>query len=280
MWRRATSGRAGVIATLALLACVREQASVTPEPSATSEPEPIAEPPPAGVCGTRTQRFADYAWIPDDSRLTTAIVRGDPELPEALRMLARMADDPQVQLPIHAAIDYRNLSLQLAGLERVFATVELDPGELIELHSPEGDVVWLWPSDCPTATLATRALDRFAVLVRVDFANPGVRVGDGSLEQFPFDLVLMRERFVALAPLGRGARIGAWLSSLRDDEDGPGVALASIEPAAIRSVLSGPALLTRPLEESETGAAPISARHRRIRATASAWHDDSNKREI
>jgi hypothetical protein len=258
---------------LALLGCPRGEPTVAPEPSAeTSEPQPSQHPPaPAGLCGTPAQRFADYEWIPDDSRLTTSIARGDPELPDALHVLASMADDERNQLPIRAAMDYRNLSLQLAGLERVFATVELDPGELVELHSPDGDVVWSWPSDCPTATLATRALDRFAVLVRVDFGNPGVRLGEGSLERFPFDLVLVRERFVALAPLGRGARVGAWLtaSAIRSDEDGPGVALASIEAAPIRSVLSGPALLSG----SGVPAPTIVGRHRTIRATASGWFD-------
>lgn len=271
---RWSSVRACVMAMLAaaLLGCLRSEATVTPpEPEPPiAETEPSTDPPaPVGVCGTVGQRFGDYAWIPADSRLTTSILRGDPELADALRMLARMADDPAVQLPIRAAIDYRNLGVQLAGLERVIATVEADPGELVELHSPDGDVVWLWPSDCPTATLATRALDRFAVLIRVDFGNPGVRIGEGSIEQFPFDLVLVHERVIALAPLGRGARVGAWLTGSRDDDDGPGVALAGIEPAPIRSVLSGPALLAGP----DVASAPSSDRHRKIRATGSSCQD-------
>lgn len=275
---RSTGVRVGLLAALAL-ACERNDASVPPESAVQSSGatgEPVEDPPvPTGVCGTASQRFGDYAWIPDDSRLITAILRGDPELPGALQTLARMVEDPAVQLPIHAAIDYRNLGLQLAGLERTLATLELDPGELVELHSPDGEVVWLWPSDCPTATLATRALDRFAVLVRVDFEHPGVRIGEGSLERFPFDLVLVRERIVALAPLGRGPAVSAWLSAARDDEDGPGVALANMQMAEIRSVLSGPALLTG--AESDTPAA--SGRHRKLRATASDWHDEADPPE-
>ncbi|HLT40885.1 MAG TPA: hypothetical protein VK034_31625, partial [Enhygromyxa sp.] len=246
--------------------------SVAPEPddSTTPTPDPGSEPSsPIGVCGTAGQHFGDYHWVPDDSRLTTSILRGDPQLADALRMLASAADDERMQLPIRAAIDYRHLGAQLAGLERVIASVELDPGELVELHGPDGDVVWLWPTDCPLATLATRTLDRFAVLIRADFGNPGVRIGEGSIEQFPFDLVLVRERFVALAPLGRGARIGEWLNGSAHDDDGPGVALAGIEPAPIRSVLSGPALLAGP----ELDRSPTSGRHRRIRATASACYD-------
>jgi hypothetical protein len=272
MAARRTNERTWVLPllALALLGCPRpeEQVSVTPEPEVEPPPAPV------GVCGSKAMRFADYEWIPTDSRLTNAILRDDPELPDALRMLASMAADEHTQLPIHAAMDYRNLGLQLAGLERVLASVELDPGELVELHSPDGDVVWLWPSDCPTATLATRVLDRFEVLMRVDFDNPGVRLGDGSLERFPFDLVLMRERVVVLAPLGRGARVSTWLSepfSRPGDDDGPGIALASIELAPIRSVLSGPALL------SGSNAPPSADRHRKIRVTASAWHDGTTE---
>jgi hypothetical protein len=255
------------VLALALLGCPREEVSVTPEPATTNTDPPA----PVGVCGSEGQRFPDYEWIPTDSRLTTSIIRDDPELPDALRMLASMGADEHTGLPIHAAMEFRNLGFQLAALERVFATVEIDPGELVELHSPDGDVVWLWPSDCPTATLATRVLDRFAVLMRVDFDNPGVRLGDGSRERFPFDLVLMRERVVALAPLGRGARVSSWLTALSDDDDGPGVALASIELAPIRAVLSGPALL------SGSDAPPSVDRHRKLRATASAWHDGASE---
>ncbi|HVI04363.1 MAG TPA: hypothetical protein VM869_36995 [Enhygromyxa sp.] len=268
-WWRLVGVCVGVLALA--LACERNGASVPPEPVETVEDPPA----PIGECGTAAQRFGDYAWIPDDSRLTTAILRDDPELPGALQTLARMVDDPAMQLPILAAIDYRNLSFQLAGLERTLASVELDPGELVELHSPDGDVVWLWPSDCPTETLAVRALDRFAVLVRVDFEHPGMRIGEGSLERFPFDVVLVRERFVALAPLGRGAAVSAWLSAAREDEDGPGVALANLEPAAIRSVLSGPALLTG----GGSGTPAQAGRHRRLRVTATEWHDHADSPE-
>lgn len=271
---RSMGVRTCVVATLALLACVRDPTRTADPDAATTvdsqSGEQAGEPEP--VCGSAAQRFDDYAWIPDDSRLTTSILRDDPELPAALHTLARMADDAGVQLPIRAAIDYRNLSLQLAGLDRVFATMQLDPAELVELHSPAGDVVWLWPSDCPTASLAARVLERFGVLVRLDFEHPGVRVGAGSVERFPFDLVLVHERLLALAPLGRGAAISAWLSKPRADEDGPGVALASLELAAIRSVLSGPSLLT----SSDQGS-PTTGRHRRIRVTARDWHDQAEQ---
>jgi hypothetical protein len=252
------------------LGCPRSEPSVNPEPLAeTDQVTPPRDPAaPSGLCGSAAQRFTDYDWIPDDSRLTTAILRDDPELPAALSTVARMAESDAVQLPIRAALDFRNLGWQLRGLEGVMTTVELDPGELVALHGPTGDVVWLWPTDCPTVTLATRMLDRFSVLVRIDFEHPGVRLGVGS-DSFPFDLVLLHERLVALAPRGRGAHVSAWLSKPRIDASGPGVALASIELAPIRSVLNGPALLGDP----DGDAPPGSDRHRKLRATADAWYD-------
>lgn len=263
-------GVCGCLVMLAMVGCVRNEPTVTPEPIGTTETQPdTPEVEPTPVCGTPAQRFSDYAWIPDDSRSTTSIMRDDRELPGALQTLARVADDDGVQLPIRAAIGFRNMSFQLAGLERVLATVDLDPGELVELHSPVGDVVWLWPSDCPTADLAARVLERCGVLVRLDFEHPGMRVGEGSREQFPFDLVLVREHIVALAPLGRGAAVSTWLSAAREDEDSPGVALANIEAAPIRSVLSGPSLLSGSEATSSTG------RHRKLRVTASAYHEES-----
>ncbi len=270
-----TRARPGIVSLFAIAtcACPRTEPSVTPgqNPSAVepAQADPPVDPDPApdGVCGTPAQRFADYDWVPDDSRLTTSILRDDPELPAALTTLAQMVESDAVQLPIRAALDYENLGLQLLGLEGVIATIELDPGELVELHSPDGDVVWLWPSNCPTATLATRMLARFEVLVRADFEHPGLRLGSGST-RFPFDLVLMHERLVALAPLGRGAHVGAWLSAPRHDEDGPGVALASIDHAPIRSVLSGPSLLAGDHDDVSS-----TAHHRKLRATATTWHE-------
>ena len=279
-------GRQASLLALALLGCPRgETETRAPEPSAEAEPESDRGPDPAAeaVCGTAGQRFADYDWIPDDSRLTTSILRGDPELQAALQVLAEMTTTEDARLPIYAALDYRNLGLQLAALERVLAALELDPGELVELQSPAGDVVWLWPTDCPRAALATRVLDRLGVLLRADFKHPGVRHGGGAREGFPFDLVLVYDEIVALAPLGRGAKVGAWLTAARRDPEGPGAALTSIDPAPIRSVLSGPALLVSGSGSelgSDSGPPDPSSEpkhHRKIRVTATDWRDDAAK---
>src|SRR5690606_25211175 len=116
---------------------------------------------------------------PDDSRLTAAVSREDPELPAALAQLSSLRASDAVTLPIHADLAFANLRLQLAGLERVLASLGMSPAELVELHGPAGEVIWVWPSDCPTAELASAALARFGVQLRLDFERPGIRSGAG-----------------------------------------------------------------------------------------------------
>jgi hypothetical protein len=251
-----------------LLGCPRAPADpVTSTPgldvarSNDAVPEPAVGP---AQCGSPDARFSDYAWVPDDSRLTAAVAREDPELPAALDLLASLRASEAVALPIHADLAFANLRLQLLGLERVLASLGLAPAELVELHGPAGDVVWVWPSDCPSAELASAALARFGVQLRLDFERPGIRSGAGSTD-FPFDLIQVHERHVALAPLGRGPVVAAWLSKIREDPEGPGPILATLEPAPIRAVLRGPALL---------GDAPASTRDSSplsIRVTATGW---------
>jgi len=266
--RRARSLSLSVSVALACasLGCARTHTDA-PTVATPPEPPPVAtpaDPDPPGPCGSPALRFADYNWIPADSRLATSIMRDDPELADTLRALADPSTTADARLPIYASLDFKLLGLQVASVEHVVRTLELDPAELVELQTADGDVTWLWPTDCPTQVLATRALDRLGVLVRADFDHPGVRLGAGSRERFPFDLVLLRGRALALAPLGRGAIIGPWLAASSRETDGPGAALASIAPAPVRSVLSGPALL-----HDDTGA-PAS---RKLRATAAGWHD-------
>jgi hypothetical protein len=265
--------RMGIMAGLGLLAsvllgCPRAPADpVTPsanasEPGPESSPEPSPEP---AQCGRPNQRFADYGWIPDDSRLTAAVAREDPELPTALERLAALRASETLALPIHADLAFANLRLQLAGLERVLASLGMSPAELVELHGPAGEVVWVWPSDCPSAELASAALARFGVQLRLDFERPGIRTGAGSAERFPFDLIFVHERHVAVAPLGRGTAVAAWLSGPRADPEGPGPSLSDIELAPIRVVLRGPALL------GDGASAPRDASPLQIRVTATGW---------
>jgi hypothetical protein len=255
-----------VIATLAIAApgCRTPGGTVDPAGPSAHVTAPVAEPAhvaePASCSG---ERFTDYDWVPDDARLATSIQRSDPELPAALAVLARMSDTPELQLPIFATLDFRNLGLQLGNLDRMLGELELAPAELVELHSPSGEFVWVWPTDCPPAAISARMLDRFGVMLRADLERPGLRHGQGTLERFPFDLLALGDRRVALTLLGRGADVGVWLHGVSGDSL-PGRALAEIPEAPIRTVLAGEALLT-----STSGPAPT--RLRRIHVSGTAW---------
>jgi hypothetical protein len=206
--------------------------------AASEPPEPAADP---LACGAGL-RFADYDWVPDDAGLATSIQRDDPELAAALTTLARMTEARDITLPVPAALDFRNLSLQLGNLDRVFDELGDDPRELVELHSPAGETVWLWPSDCPPALLAARALLRWQITLRADLEHPGQRLGVGSPDGFPFDVITiatLTEQRVALTRAGHGATVGAWLrESPRGGERGPGRTLAVLDAAPVRAVLS------------------------------------------
>lgn len=254
-----------VIVSAALLGCP-QGATEPPTDTGALEPDPDPARAKSALCSA-SSTFADYAWVPDDARLTTAIRRDDPELPAALDVLASVTEESGAQLPFSASMSYRNLGLQLANLDHMLAELELAPGELVELHSPAGEFVWLWPTDCPRATVAARALDRFGVMLRADLERPGLRLGAGSAERFPFDLVTLGERHVGLTMLGHGPIVGAWLrDTAHGSDEGPGALLAEISLAPIRSVLGGEALLTNPSDEPSPG-----LEHRQLRITAEGW---------
>jgi hypothetical protein len=230
------------------------------------KPDTVVEPQ-AEQMSCSDERFADYDWVPGDTRLTTSIERGDSDLPAALTVLARMSDTPDLQLPVFATLDFRNLGLQLGALDRMLGELELEPAELVELQGPGGELAWVWPTTCPAAAISARMLDRFGVMLRADLERPGLRHGTGTIERFPFDLLALGEHRLALTPLGRGAHVGAWLhgsSSPEKSDEHPGRALAEIPPAPIRTVLAGEALLT-----STTG--PTPARLRRLQVSGSSW---------
>lgn len=270
MFRRARRLLPILLLATATLGCRTPGAIVEPSdasaPVAETPSDPASDPEPVSCSD---ERFADYDWVPDDARLATSIQRNDPELPAALSVLARMSAAPDLQLPIFATLDFRNLGLQLGALDRMLVELELAPAELVELHSPSGEFVWVWATDCPPAAISARMLDRFGVLLRADLERPGLRHGQGTPERFPFDLLALGDRRVALTLLGRGASVGMWLhgaSTHREDraDPRPGRALAEIPAAPIRTVLAGEALLT-----STSG--PTPARLRRIQVSGTTW---------
>jgi hypothetical protein len=260
-----------LLLALATLGCPRPSAVVEskqPEPEAQAELE-------ASEMSCSEERFADYDWVPDDMRLTTSIQRGHAELPAALGVLARMSDTPDLQLPVFATLDFRNLGLQLGALDRMLGELELAPAELVELQGPAGELAWVWATDCPPAAISARMLDRFGVMLRADLERPGLRHGSGTIERFPFDLLALGEHRLALMPLGRGAHVGAWLHRSSSGPDPktsdahPGRALAEIPAAPIRTVLAGEALLTS--TEPVSGSRPTPARLRRLQVSGTAW---------
>jgi hypothetical protein len=260
-WERHIS----TLLVLALLGCPRPATVATTEPT---EPSPPA---PAETASCSDERFADYDWVPDDARLATSIQRRDPELSAALAVLARMGAAPELQLPVSAALDFRNLPLQLGSLDRVLGQLELAPAELVELQSPTGEFVWLWATDCPPPTIAARVLDRYGVMLRGDLERPGLRHGSGSVERFPFDLLALGEHRLALTLLGRGAQVGAWLHGSSSSDEGPGRTLAEIPAAPIRTVLAGEALLT---STSADAPSPTPPRLRRLQVTGTTWNEN------
>lgn len=249
------------------LACRKPVATVEPEPSSAPVAEAPTEPEPPSC---NDERFADYDWVPSDARLATSIQRSDPELPAALDVLARMSATPELQLPIFATLDFRNLGLQLSTLDRMLVELELAPAELVELHSPSGEFVWVWATDCPLDAISARMLDRFGVMLRADLQRPGLRHGQGTPERFPFDLLALGDRRVALTLLGRGAHVGVWLHGASEPDRAdphPGRALAEIPVAPIRTVLAGEALLTSTNDPN----GPTPARLRRLQVSGATW---------
>lgn len=262
-----------LLALLGLAACEPRELTATPDEAGDgSEAEAGAETADADDAGALDDscpapaRFEDLAWVPGDARLLTRVDRSDGQaLAGALDQLAALADDPRAQLPVYAAMDFKNLALQLGNLDRLLAELGSDPDELAELHGPGGELLWVWPISCPAEVITARALARWELMLRADLEHPGVRLGAGDPERFPFDVLLVGERRLVLTTAGRGRDALAWLASeasVAGEATHPAEALAELEAAPIRAVLTGEALLGG----SQATAATADAR--RIRATA------------
>lgn len=253
-----------VLGALTLTACPQQRASEHPDPDASPAQ---AEAPSCGV----DSRFVEREWIPRDARLVTFVERRHPERAAALAQLAALADDPSAQLPVFAALDYRNLAIQLSIFDGVLDQLELAPAEFVELQGPEGELVWLWPTDCAREEVGARVLARLGVMLRANMDHPSQRHGAAVPERFPFDLIAIGEGRLALTRAGEGRRVGAWLDADADPNlESPAAWLDELEPAPIRSLLLGSALLA---PEDESAPPSTRARVRRFRVLAESWED-------
>jgi len=257
---------------LALTACPRPGDAGT-EPAESTEPTELTtgrdtadtDPPPTleGICGTAGLRFADLAWIPSDARLATSLSLDDDDaLGAAVAQLATLAGDPESTLPLVAAMDYRQLGLQLGSVRPTLEVLGSAPAELVEILGPDNQLVWAWPSDCPADQVSARLLARWQLVPRAELEHPGVRVAPSS-DRFPFDLVTIGERHILLTRGGQGRAVAKWLGDSDDSPDtAPASALADLEAAPIRSVLVGEWLLT-----GTAGSGPAAVRTIRVTAT-------------
>lgn len=222
-----------------------------------------------GRCGAAGLRFEDLRWMPKDVRLATRVDLEDPSLDIATENLAAVAEDPAASVPVVASLDYRQLGLQLGLLGPIVRALGSEPGELVELLGPDGELIWIWPTDCPADSIAARMLGKWQLAPRASLEFPGTRVAVGN-DAFPFDVVTIADRHMALARRGQGQAALAWLRTPREGPASAADALGELEAAAIRSVLVGEWLLSTSDDARSADAPPEDAPPtvRTVRATA------------
>ncbi|MDC0667431.1 hypothetical protein [Nannocystis radixulma] len=216
------------------------------------------------TCTQAQDVLGDLEWIPADARLAALFDLGDPGVDDAAAELAR-ATATTPGMPVVAALGLGFVGTQLQILRRHLADAALTPRELLLLHGPGGDVVWVLRVRCDLGVLQAALARAWGVTSRATAAGP-IAEPDPA-RGFPHDLVFLADDRLALVPAGAGGKLRRWLEGqVRPPELGagrraetPGEALARLEPAPIRVVLGGRGLLA--------GDAPAAPR------TLRAWPD-------
>lgn len=274
------------------LALVLGAAMVVACPSSETTPE-TTPPPDAGAseakadaqtdaqtgCGSSGLRFDDFAWVPADARMLTLVDRHDPGRADALAHLAALASASDSGLPALAAMDYRNLAMQLSVFEMLLTRMGFDPAELALLQGPAGQPAWAWASDCPMPTASAKLLSNWGLMVKAELEHPGIRVGLGDAtdpEGFPFDILFIGERRVLVTQAGAGRSTLDWLlrAGPGDPDTPAAVALDALEPAPLRSVLLGEWIGSEANAQTHSGAGSRPVRS--VRATATAIELDGS----
>lgn len=251
---RSLASRSSIVGVLALgvlaLGC-RDRSTTTPEPA------------PIERCGEPGERFGELDWVPADARLLVVVDRRASDLTAADQHLRELSQHAATTgLPIRAALALGQIGMQTQMLGMSLTKLEVDPGEIVELHGPTREVAWVWPTTCAPELLAARVLGRWGVLLR---ANLDAELGSGDAS-FPFDVVVPMDGLVALTPLGQGAELLRWLRSA-EGREGPGSQVTALAPAALRGVIQGESLLAG---EAEADAGRGPAHVRTLRATGEA----------
>lgn len=259
--------RAAVIGFATVCACVRP----TDPPSSNSpDPDPsVSEVDPDGPndpmdrdCTPKGLVFEDLQFVPVDVRFVSLRVRGPEAEPTAKAIAELPGTEGIAPFPILINVEFQGMWLESVVLESILGSLHTNPGELLEMHDPKGASVWVVPTACDIAILKHHAEENFGVTFR-----NGVNASIGTSpdpETFPFDIVLFTNR-LALAPAGRGGRVVEWFESggqagaMGEPDKRPGERLLELEPAPVRLLIRGQALVAGDADPSELRARTVRA---------------------
>ncbi|MCA9653839.1 MAG: hypothetical protein H6712_19610 [Myxococcales bacterium] len=237
--------------------------AVSPQAEEPLEPEP---------CGEPGASFEAHAWIPATVPAAASIALDDPDLGAALARLAALTRSDAHGLPIPLAFSLSQWSWQVPTLVATLRQAGFQPAELVFVAGDEADHAWVWASACDLDE-AERRIEaawhlRSRRVVEGVIASPEP-AEDPQAPAFPYDLLMLPGERFALVPAGRAAAVlrrwdrPAPSMGLGPAAPGAGPRIDALEPAPVRLVVQGRALLD---PSAET--APESARSFRITADA------------
>lgn len=246
--------RGAAVCLMAWSAACRPEPTTPPEPDPTAaepaEPRPDARP---SACEPGGAPFDDHSWAPAATPALASIALDDPALTDALRTLGEHARGPGHGLPIPLAFSLSQWSWQVPALVATLDQAGFSPTELVFVADDEGaDHAWVWHSACDLEG-ALQAMEaawgvRSRTVVDGVIASPEPPADPDGVA-FPYDvLVLPGDRF-ALVPAGRAASVRqrwdrpAPATALGSRAPGPGDRLDQLEPAPVRLVVRGHALV-------------------------------------
>jgi hypothetical protein len=213
--------------------------------------------------------MSGYDWTPDRAAVLASIDLEHPETTRAIEHLSQAAGSGDSGLPIDVAFALTQWSWQVPLVQQTLREAGYEPAELVYLRTIDGLPAWVWTSTCDLEQSLERVRDAWGVHVRRAL---GAVIGSVPEEprRFAYDVVFVAGDRIALVPAGMGARLADVLGRTRSATPGLGDAppvralLGSVEPAPVRAVVSGQALL-EPHWAAQTDVAA-----RRIRSSGDA----------
>lgn len=235
--------------------------SPTPPPGDTETPpvlvsSPDEAAPTPNACGSEGLAVGTLDWLPASTRAAIVVELHAADLQPALQRLGAHARGTGHGLPIDLAFSLGQWGWQIPALKATLARAGLHPASLAFVRSDEPVGGFVISHDCDVDELKERTAHAWGIEWR-GLVEGAIGRAPAGASSFAWDVVLLPGQRLLLVEAGRG---DAWARALARRPAGTeaggerlGDALARVEAAPVRGVVTGHALVDPSAGEAVSG---------------------------